>query len=100
MYLTGAVEQSKAASFYVLKYITKNLVELTNTLAIIYEALNTIQKWPSSAENTGETSRTAQHLLTRILNNLAGSTEVGGAMASAALLGLPSTFASHDFWYC
>ena len=100
IYLTGAIEQSKSVSFYVLKYVVKNPVELTNTLSCAMEALNIIQKFPSLADDSGDTARTAKHLLTRILNNLAGSIEVSGAMASAALLGLPSTFASHDFWYC
>ena len=44
--------------------------------------------------------RTAQHLLTRLLNSLNGDVEYGGQIAALALLGLPSNVFSADFSVC
>lgn len=70
----GGAEQAKAAIFYLLQYITKNKVEITNALSVLDKARNDIEKRPSRAEDSGTEQRTGMHLVERVLNIL--STQV------------------------
>ena len=95
----GSTEQAKAVCFYLLKYITKDSAALENTRLLVHEAVKHVNKFPSTADDTGTTERTTKHLLNRIVNSIAGAQEISGQMAATALLKKPSCFASDGFWY-
>ena len=97
-YILGSDAQAKAALCYLLKYITKPPAEISRSLVLLHNARSTIQTYPSQAEDTGTTQRTAQHFLNRIMNDLNGAMEVSGAMAAAAILGMPSETSSLSFF--
>jgi hypothetical protein len=75
-YLLGANEQAKSALFYLLKYLTKDGVALSNSLSVLRAARIHIDQFPSVAADTGTTQRTGQHFLTRVVNSLSGQSEV------------------------
>ena len=98
-YLLGSAEQAKATCFYMLDYVVKNTVELTNSLSVIYEARKTAMRYPSRADDRGTDSRNTKYLLTKILSGLQGKSEVPSSMAAAACIGASSTICSDKFWY-
>lgn len=100
LYQLGSAQQANATLFYLLKYVTKDSTALTLSLSALHEAKRHIVQYPSVAADSGQPTRTAQHLLNRLLNNISGKSEVSAEMASAALLGMPSTFESHDTNFC
>ena len=97
--ILGSDAQAKAALCYLLKYITKNPSELTHVISLISDARDTIEKYPSQADDTGTEKRTAQHFLTRVANQISSAGEVSSMMAAAALLGMPGETASCGFFY-
>ena len=92
--------QARAASFYIFKYFVKDGNSLANVLSLIYHADQHISQHPSLADDVGAQSRTAQHLLSRLLNALNGDVEFGGQIAALALLDLPSNVFSTEFSMC
>jgi hypothetical protein len=100
LYHLGSKMQAKSTLFYLLKYMTKDATALANCLAALYEARRHVAQYPSKAADSGTPMRTAQHMLNRLLNNISGKAEVSAEMAAAALLGMPSTMASHDTHWC
>jgi hypothetical protein len=92
--------QAKAACYYIVKYITKDGLQLSNVLALCKAAYDRITKFPSKAEDTGTAQRTSQHLLSRLMNSLNGKIEVSSTLATLALLGLPSNYYSHEYFWC
>jgi len=96
-YFLGTVEQSRAAMFYIVKYVTKDKTPLAACLPVLMDAKRHIDKYPSVAENTGDTIRTAQHFLTRTLNSCSGNLEIGSCQGSSISLGHAGTFSSHKF---
>jgi hypothetical protein len=100
LYALGNAMQCKQSLFYLLKYMTKDCTAITNGLSAMHEAQRHVKEYPSRAADSGTPIRTAQHTLNRLLNNISGKTETSAEMASAALLGMPSTYASHDTFFC
>ena len=98
-YFLGTAEQARAAVFYVIKYVTKDKVNLTGSMSVLLDARKHIEKYPSVAANTGTTTRTGQHFLQRTLNTLAGSAEYGGPQGASITLGYPGSYISHEFEY-
>ncbi|MEL7339522.1 MAG: hypothetical protein AAGM67_03480, partial [Bacteroidota bacterium] len=96
----GSSVESKAALFYLIKYITKNPTELSMSLSLIYAARKEMLLYPSIAEDAGSAQRNAKYLLTKICNRLAGMEEYSATLVAQALLGAPSFYTSHSFWYC
>jgi hypothetical protein len=96
----GSREQAKAAVFYQLKYITKQLTEITNTLSVLYQSKKLVNKYPSKADDSGTPERNAAYLLNKVINTLSTQTEVSAMMAAASLMGMPSHMCSHTFWFC
>ena len=93
----GSEAQAKATICYILKYLTKPPAELAHSLSLLYKARKTIELYPSVAENTGESMRTAQHYLNRIVNQETSSQEVSAEMAAAAMVGMTSEVCTHGF---
>jgi hypothetical protein len=100
LYMLGNTMQATAILFYLLKYMTKHNAVPTNCLSAVHEAQRHIKLFPSVAANSGDPVRTAQHFMNRLLNNISAKTEMSAEMASAALVGMPSTMASHDTAFC
>jgi hypothetical protein len=99
IYILGAVEQAKAAMFYLVKYLNKDTVQLRNCLSIIHNARKHIRAYPSVADDTGTTKRSAQHFLTRCVNQLSLLMEVSDTQAAAHVLGMKSMIVTDKFWF-
>ena len=97
--LLGNITQSCNALFYIAPYLGKNKVPLSHCLVLLNKAAKDIQNRPSIAEDTGTSTRTAKHLLTRTINMLNKSMEVSDTQAVLALLGEGSQIRSHKFVY-
>jgi hypothetical protein len=79
--------------------VTKNKTDIEVSLSVLKSAKDHIDRNPSKAGNSGETIRTAMHLLTRTLNRLNLMMEVSDYQISAALLGLPTELCTETFAY-
>ena len=89
---------ARAALWYLVKYVTKALLTICAALPAVMEAMRRVLLRPSVAADTGTDTRTAQHLLTRTINNLTSKTrEVPASMAARMLLGAPSFTCSRSF---
>lgn len=65
----GGCQQARVVIFYVAKYITKPAVSPTTILPLLKLSYKDVMEtFPSVADDTGTTERTAKHLLTRIIN--------------------------------
>lgn len=100
MSLICSAHQGQPIIHYILKYMVKDVLEIHNCLTCLYEAVNRIEHHPSIAEDSGTETRTAQHLLTRTINNVNKKGEVSGQFAAGCLLGKKSIVSSHGFVYC
>ena len=91
----GGMEQAKAALFYLVKYMTKDNTALTAALSVLVEAERNVRVFPSVAEDSGTSKRTAQHFLTRVINSLSAKQELADSQAALLLLGQSNQFCSH-----
>ncbi|EPZ36432.1 DNA helicase PIF1, ATP-dependent domain-containing protein [Rozella allomycis CSF55] len=97
----GAEEQAKTILFYLLKYLTKDSVELGSTLTVIRDALLYVNSNPSQAEDTNtDPNRFGKYFLQRLQNRITGLVEISDTQAAAYLLGLPASSCTHSFTYC
>jgi hypothetical protein len=62
--------------FYLTKYLSKNVTELASTLTFLHFAKKRSDHYPSRADDTGTTERSAVHVLQILLNRLIGSFEL------------------------
>lgn len=92
--------QAKAACFYIMKYVVKDGNQLANVLSLIKKADEHLEAHPSLAADVGTRTRTAQHLMTRLINAINSDVEISGQVAASALLGMPSNIFSSDFELC
>lgn len=97
--LLGSDMQAKAGSVYVIKYISKAIAPITQSVAIIRNARNKMDRYPSVAEDAETTKRSGQLFLTRLVNEISGMIEVSAIMAAASNLGMPSETSSCRFFY-
>ena len=95
--MLGNAMQSKSALFYLSDYFAKNKVELSHVLSTLEESRRHIDSHPSLADDTGSTTRTVQHWLTRTANSLTSASEVADTQAVAALLNGTVEFTSECF---
>jgi len=95
----GNTAQAKSALFYILKYVTKNSLPLSNVLSLYISVKEQILARPSIAEDTGTDIRTGMHHIQRLINSINGSVEVAAQVAGSCLMGLTGEIFSHDFWY-
>ena len=77
--------------------MTKDSVKLAGALSVLVDAKNHIDKWGSTAEDSGTELRTARHFLQRAINSY--QAEVHDTMAAALLLNIPSFYCSERFSY-
>lgn len=95
--ILGSDTQAKSTLWYLLKYITKPPTELSHSLALIHNARQLVENYPSQASDSGTDQRTAMHFLTRCINQFYGAVEVSAPVAALALLGMPAEISSHGF---
>ena len=98
-FVLGGVEQAKATIFYLIKYMTKDTVKLSNTLSLIKATREHVQKHPSRAADVEEETRTGKYFLTRLLNQIGGSMEVSDTQVLSCLIGQKSFIGTSDTWY-
>ena len=96
--ILGSETQAKATLHYLLKYITKTLTEIMNSVSLIYHVRKTIEVHPSVAEDSETERRTAMHFLSRVTNKLSSMGEISSQMAAAALLQMPSETSTHGYF--
>jgi hypothetical protein len=83
-----------------MKYMTKDSTIIANALSCAYDAAVHVEQHPSKASDTGTPLRTAKHIVTRTLNNLAVFKEIPAQMAAASLLGSSQTFSTNAYTWC
>ena len=62
-YSLGGIEQTKSTMFYVIQYVVKNPISVSNSLAVIKHGLDKIEKYGSTAEDSGTELRSGMHLM-------------------------------------
>jgi hypothetical protein len=97
MYFLGCSEQARAALFYLVKYMTKDSVKVSASMAVLLDAKQHLDKYPSTAEDSGCPDRTVKHFVTRVLNKLSGAQEVADTQAALRIVGGNAWFCSHTF---
>jgi len=76
--LLGSDQQAKAAVFYLCPYLGKDKFPLKHALTVLQKALDDIKAKPSIQKDSGSPTRTAKHLLQRVLNKMNFKMELSG----------------------
>ena len=97
--LLGSAAQAKAILCYLLLYVTKTTNELTESIALLYNARRRAALNPSIAEDANTPHRKARLFLHKLLNDISGRVEVSSTMAALCLLGGEAEVFSHQFFY-
>jgi len=97
--LLGGGECARACMYYMVKYVTKNSVELAASLSVFAGALKHVEKYKSKAEDSGTSERDARYWSQRILNSLQGAMELSDTQAAAMLLNATASVGSCSFRY-
>ena len=79
------------------KYLIKDAFEVTASLSVLLYARRHIAEYPSVAEDSGSSERTAKHFMQRVLNK--EMTELAPTQAAAIALGMSSSGHSHNYQY-
>jgi hypothetical protein len=96
-YLLGSRESSRAAMFYLVKYLTKDSVALKGSLSTLVDAKKNIDRWKSTADDEGTDVRSAAQFLQRATNSY--QAEVHDTQAASLLLGFHAALSSERFVY-
>ncbi|KAJ9435277.1 hypothetical protein DIPPA_13727 [Diplonema papillatum] len=99
VYPLGCPPQAEGMLFYLLKYLSKEVTAIENTLVVFKKAFELAQRFPSKADDrdTDAVLRSKKLLMTRFGTRHLGAVEVSAQMAFAAILDHPSEYCSHDF---
>ena len=92
--LLGSMVQSQLVSFYLASYFSKDRVAPAAIIPLISSAFRKIQKYPSTADNTGTFRRTTLHFLQKCTLSWAKHAEISAQQAAGAVLGLRSDWIS------
>jgi hypothetical protein len=95
----GNTQQSKASLFYIVPYICKDKVALETCLHALKHAQEHIEEYPSTAQDSGTSQRTTQHLFTRVLNQIYSHVEVSDTQVALSLLNMGSEVTSNTYTY-
>ena len=95
----GNAEQSRNTLYYLVPYLTKDNVSLSNCIPIIKKAYDDVLERGSVAKDNGTDLRFAKHLAMRILNCLDTKMEISDTQAVAALLGMEAQVVTDIFWF-
>jgi hypothetical protein len=96
-YLLGVREASRAASFYLVKYMAKDFVALSASLSILVDVKRHTDRFPSRAEDAHTPMRDAMYFLQRACN--VEHAEMLSTQAAALLQGLFASITSESFTY-
>ena len=101
----GASEQGKSAIFYISSYFGKNKAKVEETLSILRNCIHHVAKFPSTAPITarhpsGTDIRTAQHILTRTMNQATVRMGLSDCQAAAIIIDLKVEISSEIFSFC
>lgn len=100
IYLLFSLQQTKSSIYYLCDYLTKDSAAITNIIPLLAKAKEHIEIFPSVASDSGENQRTAMHLMTSLLNNINGLSEMPVSMISHCLLGNKPHIKTFENWYC
>ena len=95
----GNAEQSRNSIYYLVPYLTKDNVSLSNCIPLIEKTYEEVLKRGSVAEDRGSDTRFAMHLATRLLNQLDTKSEISDTQAVASLLGMSAKVLTDTYWY-
>ena len=93
----AAPGSAQSAIYYISKYMSKNPTHAKSVLPLVYSAVSKRKLYPSKAEDTGSSIRSATHLTQIVLNLLNGGDECSDQMAASAVYNLTSSISSHSF---
>ncbi len=97
-----SASQSASASMYVIKYVTKSDSMLTQLLTVAAASKLYVNdpRNASVAPDAGTIEAQRRQLMNHLVNHLPGWAEVSVSVAAAAILGCPSEYLSHSYWFC
>ena len=98
-FLTNGAD-SKALSFYITDYITKNAMTTHNAFPLILAAMDSIEsgQFPCSRDSSLTISQQlSRNLIVKCLNKLSTQSERSGPEVASILLGLPLHYTQHTF---
>lgn len=84
--------------FYMPKYMCKDCCDLKECLPLIRSLRIKALKYKSNRDAPEEEAGVSL-LLNKILNKITANAEYSDTQCAMALLGLPSYYSSHKFWY-
>ena len=93
-------QDSKALSFYITDYITKQAMKSHNAFPVILAAVETLESAMYPMQNDPmltPAQQASRNLIVRCLNKLTTHNEKSGQEVSTILLGLPLHYTSHTF---
>lgn len=97
-YFLGSGEGARAAMYYLAKYVSKDSVALSASLAVLVDVKDHVDKWPSHADDASTSRRKALHFGQRALNSL--DMELADTQAASCVLGYAADISSEIFlWY-
>ena len=96
--MMGSRESSRAAAFYLVKYLTKDTVALNATLSLLVDAKRNVERFASTADDAeSNPHRKSTHFFQRAVNSYVA--EVCDTQAAALLLGHEASVTSERFVY-
>lgn len=97
--LLGNTVQSKAALFYLTKYLAKDKTMLATFLITLEKARRYVieGRYMSQEDRRGESMRFMRQWMIRALNSMDGMEEVADTQAAAAILGIGAVVSSDKF---
>ena len=93
----GTQVQAEAAFFYMMKYMTKEDMDLRHAMTALLQADEHVKKRPSIAADAGTPKRDAMYLMQSMLQKAAAFMEISDAQAVAIATGQPAELSSHSF---
>ena len=97
--MLGNEVQGKASFFYVLNYLQKDKVKLQASLISLEQAAKQVQKHKSIAADSGTVKRTAQHMFTKVVNDMTRSVQVSDTQVALCLLNTGAEVNSDSFGF-
>ena len=99
VYSMTSLEASIAITMYLTTYFTKKKAPIQQMLSTLCHARRHIEVHPSTAEDSGTTTRTLLHFLQRVLNSMDVTQEISDTQVAFSLCGGKSYFSSDIFSY-
>ena len=96
----GASEQAKGVVQYLVNYVTKQSAQLAVVASLVAAARRHTIIYPSLAEDSNTPIREARYLITRLLNNISGMSEISTPQAAGSLMGLSPMTSTTLTKYC